>query len=62
MTTDADHAMRVRLEEVLDDIKTLDGQLADLLTLGPAIRNLEETIEVYERFDIEDHDPQEGNQ
>lgn len=46
----------VRLEEVLDDVETLDGQLATPLSLEPAIQNLERTIEVYERLDSENSD------
>ncbi|WP_408960157.1 hypothetical protein [Natrinema sp. 74] len=60
MTTDAEQPIRVRLEEVLDDIQTLEGQLADPLSLGPAIRNLEETIEAYERLCSENSGLEEG--
>ncbi|MCU4975830.1 hypothetical protein OB955_24425 [Halobacteria archaeon AArc-m2/3/4] len=47
------HRIRIRLEEVLDDVKALDGQLATPLSLEPSICNLERTIEVYERLDAE---------
>lgn len=53
MTTDADSPVRIRLEEILDDVRTLDGQVADPLTLEPAIRNLEGTIEAYERIGVD---------
>lgn len=41
MTTDANHATYVRLQGVPEAVKMLDGQLADPLSLGPSIRNLE---------------------
>lgn len=44
MTTDVDSPICTCLEEVLDEVQTLDGQLADPLTLEPAIQNLEGTI------------------
>lgn len=61
MTTDTDHRTYVRLEEVLENVKTLDGQLADPLSLGPSIRNLEETIEAYERLGLDNSDTPEGS-
>ncbi|QLG49660.1 hypothetical protein [Natrinema halophilum] len=51
MTPTAHDHTRVRLEEVLADIETLDDQLLAPLSLGPAIRNVEETIQVYERLE-----------
>lgn len=45
-----DDGTRVRLEEVLDDVRTLDRQLIQPLTLGTVIKHLEDTIEAYDRI------------
>ncbi|UHQ96073.1 hypothetical protein [Natrinema halophilum] len=47
---------RVRLEEVLAEMETLDRHLLEPLTLEPAITHIEMTIGVYEGLetDVED--------
>ncbi|RZH68996.1 hypothetical protein [Natrinema altunense] len=49
MTTDTDPT-RVRLAELLEDLRTLEDTVPDALTLEPAIRNCEMTLEAYERL------------
>ncbi|QLG47561.1 hypothetical protein [Natrinema halophilum] len=51
MTTDADDHTRIRLEELLAAVRTTDGPLIEPLSLEPAIRNIEETLEAYEQLD-----------
>ncbi|QLG49788.1 hypothetical protein [Natrinema halophilum] len=45
--------MRVRLEEVLAEVETLDGHLRGPLTLEPAISNIEMIIAAYETFETD---------
>ncbi|QLG47837.1 hypothetical protein [Natrinema halophilum] len=54
MTNGPEHPVRVRLEEVLADVWILDGEIIEPLSLEPAIRNIEETIEVYKRIEADD--------
>ncbi|WP_254525782.1 hypothetical protein [Natrinema caseinilyticum] len=54
MTADSHEFLRIRLEEVRGEILTLDGQLPDPITMRPAIKNIDETIELFERIDAED--------
>lgn len=44
---------RRRLQEILNEIQTVDTQLAEPLTLNDSINELEETIRTYERLDSE---------
>lgn len=50
MTSDADRT-RVRLEEVRDDIRTLEAALPEPLTLEAAIRDVTATIEAYDSLE-----------
>ncbi|QLG48962.1 hypothetical protein [Natrinema halophilum] len=55
--TPRDHdRMRVRLEELLAEMETLDRHLLAPLSLGPAITNLEMMIEVYEGLETTGED------
>ncbi|SEQ00427.1 hypothetical protein [Natrinema salaciae] len=60
MTTEPEHPVHARLEEILSEVRVLNRQLIHPLTLDPAIRNLKETIEVYKRLEAEDLDSAEG--
>ncbi|WP_254523282.1 hypothetical protein [Natrinema caseinilyticum] len=54
MTADADYHTRVRLEDLLVAVRTTDGHLVEPLSLEPAIRNIAETLEAYERLEADD--------
>ncbi|UHQ96347.1 hypothetical protein [Natrinema halophilum] len=62
MTSGPEHPVRVRLEEVLADVWMLNGEIIEPLSLEPAIRNIEETIEVYKRIEADDAYSTEGDQ
>ncbi|WP_254524831.1 hypothetical protein [Natrinema caseinilyticum] len=49
--TDGHQFTRVRLEEVLGEVKTLDKELPEPITMRPSIKNIESTIELFERVD-----------
>ncbi|WP_254522002.1 hypothetical protein [Natrinema caseinilyticum] len=49
--TDSHQFTRVRLEEVLGEVKTLDRELPEPITMRPSIKNIEATIELFERVD-----------
>ncbi|QLG49642.1 hypothetical protein [Natrinema halophilum] len=55
MTAEGDRT-RIRLEEVLDDIRTLEGSIPASLTVEQAIGNLETTLEAYDRHEFDGSD------
>ncbi|WP_254532379.1 hypothetical protein [Natrinema gelatinilyticum] len=49
--TDGHQFTRIRLEEVLGEVKTLDKELPEPISMQPSIENIETTIELFERVD-----------
>ncbi|WP_254524937.1 hypothetical protein [Natrinema caseinilyticum] len=62
MTSGPEHPIRVRLEEVLADVWMLEGEIIEPLSLEPAMKNIEETIEVYKRLEADDSYSTEDDQ
>ncbi|QLG48700.1 hypothetical protein [Natrinema halophilum] len=57
--TDGHQFTRVRLEEVLAEVETLDDQLPEPISLRASVENIETTIELLERVDSTCKVPQE---